>query len=89
MPRSSERSPATSPESRRSRLTRRSLQAGRATDGVSIRRCSPKIVWPPSQTPRCYVCGPTGFVEKVASALVDVGLDASNIRTERFGPTGG
>jgi ferredoxin-NADP reductase len=36
-----------------------------------------------------YVCGPTPFVEAVASALVSLGHDPSRIRTERFGPTGG
>jgi ferredoxin-NADP reductase len=36
-----------------------------------------------------YVCGPTGFVEAVADLLLDVGVDASRIRTERFGPSGG
>ncbi len=46
-------------------------------------------VWPAADTPRCYICGPTGFVEAVASVLVDLGHDPRNIRTERFGPTGG
>jgi ferredoxin-NADP reductase len=36
-----------------------------------------------------YVCGPTGFVETVASALVDLGHEPGRVRTERFGPTGG
>jgi ferredoxin-NADP reductase len=36
-----------------------------------------------------FVCGPTPFVEAVASALVTLGHDPSRIRTERFGPTGG
>jgi ferredoxin-NADP reductase len=35
-----------------------------------------------------YVCGPTSFVEVVASALVALEHDPSRIRTERFGPTG-
>ncbi len=35
-----------------------------------------------------YVCGPTAFVESVASALVERGLEADSIRTERFGPSG-
>jgi ferredoxin-NADP reductase len=35
-----------------------------------------------------YVCGPSGFVEAAANALVELGHDASRIRTERFGPTG-
>jgi ferredoxin-NADP reductase len=39
--------------------------------------------------PLVYICGPTGFVEATASALVALGHDPSRIRTERFGPTGG
>lgn len=35
-----------------------------------------------------YICGSTGFVESVASTLVDRGLPAESIRTERFGPSG-
>jgi ferredoxin-NADP reductase len=36
-----------------------------------------------------YVCGPTRFVEAVADALVGIGYAPENVRTERFGPTGG
>ena len=43
---------------------------------------------PPAAGPRIYVCGPTPFVETVASALVDLGYAPASIRTERFGPTG-
>ena len=45
--------------------------------------------WPASQRPLSFVCGPTGFVETVASTLVDLGHDPERIKTERFGPTGG
>ena len=45
--------------------------------------------WPPGSGVRAYVCGPTAFVEAVAKSLVDQGHDASNVRTERFGPTRG
>ena len=45
--------------------------------------------WPPSEAPRCYVCGPDTFVEAVANILVGMGHDQTNVRTERFGPTGG
>ena len=37
----------------------------------------------------CYVCGPTPFVEAMARLLAEAGYDASRIKTERFGPTGG
>jgi ferredoxin-NADP reductase len=36
-----------------------------------------------------YVCGPTRFVEAVADGLVGIGYAPENVRTERFGPTGG
>jgi ferredoxin-NADP reductase len=36
-----------------------------------------------------YICGPTPFVEGVANALVQIGIPPVQIRTERFGPTGG
>jgi ferredoxin-NADP reductase len=45
--------------------------------------------WPPPVGPRCYVCGPTPFVEHAADALVGLGHSASDVKTERFGPTGG
>ena len=48
-----------------------------------------KVAWPPADRPLCYVCGPTGFVETVASALVELGHAPDMVRTERFGPTGG
>jgi ferredoxin-NADP reductase len=45
--------------------------------------------WPPDFEPLCFVCGPTGFVETVASILIGLGHDPGAIKTERFGPTGG
>jgi ferredoxin-NADP reductase len=42
-----------------------------------------------SQNPACYICGPTPFVETVASLLSNAGYPESRIKTERFGPTGG
>lgn len=41
--------------------------------------------WPPDFEPTCYVCGPTGFVEKAAALLVALGHQPGRIRTERFG----
>jgi ferredoxin-NADP reductase len=55
---------------------------GRLTHtGVSQR------VIPAADNPRVFVCGPTGFVEAVAQALVDLGHRPASIRTERFGGT--
>ena len=42
----------------------------------------------PEREPRIFVCGPTSFVEAVASAFVEIGHPPERIRTERFGPTG-
>jgi ferredoxin-NADP reductase len=47
------------------------------------------VTWPPADTPLTFVCGPTGFVESVAGSLVELGHDPQEVRTERFGPTGG
>jgi ferredoxin-NADP reductase len=47
-----------------------------------------EVGWTPSERPLCYVCGPTPFVEAVSVALLEVGHDASRVKTERFGPTG-
>lgn len=41
------------------------------------------------ERPRCFVCGPTTFVEAVAEALVALGHHPVLIKTERFGATGG
>ena len=44
--------------------------------------------WPSTESPTCYVCGPTSFVEHVAQLLITSGHEPARIRTERFGPTG-
>lgn len=38
---------------------------------------------------RIYICGPTQLVENAADCLVRLGVPPGQIRTERFGPTGG
>jgi ferredoxin-NADP reductase len=43
----------------------------------------------PGAGARCFVCGPTPFVERVTGLLVDGGHDPRRIHAERFGPTGG
>jgi ferredoxin-NADP reductase len=43
------------------------------------------VTFPVDAKPAIFVCGPTGFVEAVASALVGLGHDARSIKTERFG----
>ena len=47
-----------------------------------------EVGWPAPVRPRCYVCGPTPFVEAVSTALVGLGHEPARVKTERFGPTG-
>jgi len=42
-------------------------------------------VIPASENPAIFVCGPTAFVEAVATWLVELGYPAETIKTERFG----
>lgn len=44
-------------------------------------------VIPAADRPRVYVCGSTGFVERVADQLVEFGHEPRDIRTERYGGT--
>jgi ferredoxin-NADP reductase len=48
-----------------------------------------EVAWPVSQQPLVFVCGPTSFVEVVAGGLVGLGYPAVQVKTERFGATGG
>ena len=64
----------------------------RRVDADMLRDCIAQLrdLAAPAQTdrdPLCYVCGPTGFVEAVADALLEIGVPEAVIRTERFGPT--
>jgi ferredoxin-NADP reductase len=65
------------------REQRDGVRAGRV-DGDLLREAG----FAPEEDPRVFVCGPTSFVESVASALVGLGHAPDRIRTERFGPTG-
>ena len=47
-----------------------------------------EVAWTREARARTYVCGPTSFVEAAADALVALGQEPAQIRTERFGPTG-
>ena len=48
-----------------------------------------EAAWPPSEGPFTFVCGPTGFVEAVATTMIELGHEPGRIKTERFGPTAG
>jgi len=58
---------------------------GRRIDAEMLEAVGP----PPADSPRVFVCGPTGFVEQAADLLVALGHAPAAIRAERFGPTGG
>jgi ferredoxin-NADP reductase len=47
-----------------------------------------EVAWPAEETPLAFVCGPTSFVETVASGLVAMGYEPRRVKTERFGATG-
>ena len=47
-----------------------------------------EVGWSAAERPRIFVCGPTAFVEAVASACVALGHAPERIKTERFGATG-
>ena len=46
-----------------------------------------QAVWPASQHPLAFVCGPTSFVETVGENLIGLGYPPKRVRTERFGGT--
>jgi ferredoxin-NADP reductase len=48
-----------------------------------------EVAWPARENPLAFVCGPTSFVETVASGLVRLGYPPASVKTERFGATGG
>jgi ferredoxin-NADP reductase len=48
-----------------------------------------EVAWPRKDLPAVFICGPTAFVETAAGLLLESGYDASWIKTERFGATGG
>jgi ferredoxin-NADP reductase len=54
-------------------------------DGTVLSR----LTFPPEAEPQVFVCGPTGFVDAVASAMIELGHPSEKIKTERFGATGG
>jgi ferredoxin-NADP reductase len=69
-------------------LTRETPDGWTGLRGRVSERMLAEVGWAPAERPRVYVCGPTGFVEGAASALVGLGHDPGLVRTERFGPTG-
>ena len=48
-----------------------------------------EVAGPLGRSAQVFICGPTLMVESAANALVKLGISSNQIRTERFGPTGG
>ncbi|HUG33595.1 MAG TPA: ferredoxin reductase [Anaerolineales bacterium] len=48
-----------------------------------------EVAQPLSPDVQVFICGPTLLVESAANTLVNVGIKPDQIRTERFGPSGG
>ncbi len=48
-----------------------------------------EVARPLGRSVQVFICGPTLLVEAAANGLVNVGVRSEQIRTERFGPTGG
>jgi ferredoxin-NADP reductase len=68
-------------------LTREQPEGWNGRTGRIDREFLGAAAFPPAEQPLVYLCGPTGFVEAVADALVALGHDAGRVRTERFGPS--
>jgi ferredoxin-NADP reductase len=47
-----------------------------------------EAAWSADRNPLAYLCGPTSFVEKVATGLVELEYPTQRVKTERFGATG-
>jgi ferredoxin-NADP reductase len=69
-------------------LTRDAPAEWRGLRGRVDRAMLEKVSATVNKRPNVFVCGPTPFTEAVATLLVELGHEPSQIRTERFGPTG-
>lgn len=47
-----------------------------------------QVAAPLGKNVRVFICGPTALVENAANALVQIGIPANAVKTERFGPSG-
>jgi ferredoxin-NADP reductase len=47
-----------------------------------------EIAAPLGKNVKAFICGPTALVENAANVLVQIGIPASSVKTERFGPSG-
>ena len=65
--------------------TRRAPDGWPTGPGRIMREALEAAVAPAAEHPLVYVCGSTGFVERIADWLVEFGHDPRSIRTERYG----
>ena len=70
-------------------LTRSQPAAWRGYHRRLDREMLEEVFWRAAAAPVFYVCGPTTLVEAAATLLVELGHQPADVRTERFGPTGG
>jgi len=70
-------------------LTRKQPEGWAGHHGRINKALLAEACFPPEQTPKIYICGPTPFVEAISRSLVELGHDPLTIKTERFGPSGG
>jgi ferredoxin-NADP reductase len=69
-------------------LTRGTPDGWQGFRGRIDRTMLESFAWPAADEAQAFVCGPTPLVESVATMLVELGYDAAQVKTERFGPTG-
>jgi len=67
------------------RFTRRGPRGWQHPVGRLTKEVVQQATLPPDSTPMVFVCGPNGFVEAVATWLVELGHDPARVKTERFG----
>ena len=70
-------------------LTREAPPGWTGVSGRVDRTVLSRLALPPAAEPQVFVCGPTGFVDAVANAMIELGHPSEKIKTERFGASGG
>ena len=70
-------------------LTREAPPGWTGVSGRVDRTVLSRLALPPAAEPQVFVCGPTGFVDAVADAMIELGHPSEKIKTERFGASGG
>ena len=87
------RAPRVAPERPHPRLLQplraRTICEGRDFDSAGRLTASLLAELEPPRDAEAYLCGPTSFMEEISAGLAAIGLDASRIHTEPFGPAPG